>query len=72
MDSRWVAFEEWTFSVDISAEETAKLASQEQVVLFLGGVDTIANVTVNGQLVLQTNNFHRSVVLIVSCINSHV
>lgn len=59
IDSRWVAFDTWKFTVEISAEETAKLASQDQIVLFLGGVDTIADVAVNGQLVLATNNFHR-------------
>eukprot|EP00878_Enallax_costatus_P005743 GHUV01006021.1.p1 GENE.GHUV01006021.1~~GHUV01006021.1.p1 ORF type:complete len:795 (+),score=131.60 GHUV01006021.1:561-2945(+) len=58
-DSRWVAYDTWTFTVQITAEETAKLASQDQIVLFLGGVDTVANVSVNGQQVLETNNFHR-------------
>ncbi len=61
MDSRWVAFETWKFAVEITAEESARLASQDQVVLFLGGVDTIADVAVNGHTVSTTNNFHRFV-----------
>uniref|UniRef100_A0A383VKX2 beta-mannosidase n=1 Tax=Tetradesmus obliquus TaxID=3088 RepID=A0A383VKX2_TETOB len=58
-DSRWVAFQEWTFSVTFSAEDAAKLAAQEQAVLYLGGVDTFGTISINGQTVLQTNNFHR-------------
>jgi hypothetical protein len=49
----------WNFSVTFSAENAAKLAAQEQAVLFLGGVDTFGTVSINGQTVLQTNNFHR-------------
>ncbi|KAF6261504.1 glycoside hydrolase superfamily [Scenedesmus sp. NREL 46B-D3] len=58
-DSRWVAYEVWNFTVTFSAEDAAKLAAQEQAVLFLGGVDTFGTVSINGQTVLQTNNFHR-------------
>jgi beta-galactosidase/beta-glucuronidase len=58
-DSRWVAFQVWNFSVTFSAEDAAKLAAQEQAVLYLGGVDTFGTVSINGQTVLQTDNFHR-------------
>jgi hypothetical protein len=58
-DARWVAYSVWNFSVTFSAEDAAKLAAQEQAVLFLGGVDTFGTVSINGQTVLQTNNFHR-------------
>jgi hypothetical protein len=58
-DARWVAYNVWNFSVTFSAEDAAKLAAQEQAVLFLGGVDTFGTVSINGQTVLQTNNFHR-------------
>jgi hypothetical protein len=54
-----VAFQVWNFSVTFSAEDAAKLAAQEQAVLYLGGVDTFGTVSINGQTVLQTNNFHR-------------
>lgn len=59
VESRWVAMETWTFSTVISAKEVATLLEQQQVLLQLDGVDTYADVLINGQQVTKTTNFHR-------------
>jgi hypothetical protein len=61
IESRWVAMESWTFSTTISAQEVAGLLEQQQVLLQLGGVDTYADVLINGEEVAYTTNFHRYV-----------
>lgn len=58
-EARWVALETWTFKAAISAEEAAQLAANEQVLLYLGGVDTFATISINDEQVLETDNFHR-------------
>eukprot|EP00775_Hariotina_reticulata_P003140 gene3140-3417_t len=59
-ESRWVAYETWTFNTSFTAEEAAQLSSQEKVILYLGGLDTFADVAINGQKLLEANNFHRT------------
>jgi beta-mannosidase len=61
LESRWVAMETWTFTTTISAAEADALLAQVQVVLQLDGVDTYADVSLNGQKVFSTNSFHRRV-----------
>jgi hypothetical protein len=51
--------ESWTFSTVISAQEVAGLLEQQQVLLQLDGVDTYADVLLNGEKVAATTNFHR-------------
>jgi hypothetical protein len=51
--------ESWTFSTSISAQEVASLLEQQQVLLQLDGVDTYADVLINGEEVTKTTNFHR-------------
>jgi hypothetical protein len=51
--------ESWTFSTSLSAQEVAGLLEQQQVLLQLDGVDTFADVLVNGEHVANTTNFHR-------------
>jgi hypothetical protein len=59
VESRWVAMESWTFNTVISAAEVTSLLKQQQVLLQLDGVDTYADVLLNGKQVAQTTNFHR-------------
>lgn len=56
-----MAYDIWSFSTTFSAAEAAALAREKQVVLFLGGVDTVADVMLNGHQLLRTDNFHRCV-----------
>lgn len=51
--------ESWTFSTVISAQEVSGLLEQQQVLLQLDGVDTYADVLLNGEKVAATTNFHR-------------
>ncbi|MEL6679908.1 MAG: glycoside hydrolase family 2 protein, partial [Pseudomonadota bacterium] len=51
-DLRWIAEREWIVS------RTVDLASPD-VSLYLAGLDTVTEVRVNGQLVLETQNAHR-------------
>jgi len=64
--------ESWTFSTVISAQEVSSLLEQQQVVLQLDGVDTYADVIVNGEKVLETINFHRFVAQQHICLPSTV
>lgn len=59
MESRWVTMESWTFSTVIRTQEVAALLGQQQVLLQLDGVDTYADVLLNGKKVAATTNFHR-------------
>lgn len=61
MESRWVAMETWTFSTTISPRDVDALLQQQQVVLQLDGVDTYADVFINGGKVAETVSFHRCV-----------
>jgi hypothetical protein len=60
-ESRWIAYETWIFNTTFTAEEATELSTQEKVILYLGGLDTFADVAMNGQKLLEANNFHRSV-----------
>lgn len=62
--------ESWTFSTVISAQEVSTLLEQQQVVLQLDGVDTYADVIVNGEKVFETINFHRFVAYQQLCLPS--
>jgi hypothetical protein len=51
----------WSFSLtfDGSSPAMQQLRSQKQVLLKLGGIDTFASVKLNGEGILEANNFHR-------------
>jgi hypothetical protein len=53
----------WTFTLNFMGNESgiAEAMQKQQVLLQLGGIDTFGTVTLNDQLLLKTNNFHRSV-----------
>jgi beta-mannosidase len=56
-----VALENWTFSLtfDGSTPEMQQLRNSKEALLKLGGVDTFGTVKLNGNPLLETNNFHR-------------
>lgn len=61
LESRWVALDSWTFTLNFMGNESGlpELMQKQQVLLQLGGIDTFATVTLNGQLLLKPDNFHR-------------
>lgn len=61
LESRWVALDTWTFTLNFMGNESgiAEAMQKQQVLLQLGGIDTFGTVTLNDQLLLKTNNFHR-------------
>lgn len=63
LESRWVALDTWTFTLNFMGNESgvAEALQKQQVLLQLGGIDTFGAVTLNNQLLLETNNFHRYV-----------
>lgn len=56
-----MALDSWTFSRTFSGAtpEVAELREEAMAVLRLRGVDTFAEVTLNGHHLLSANNFHR-------------
>lgn len=68
-----MALDTWTFSTELEgAALGADLLGAREVVLQLGGVDTFASITLNGQPILSTNNFHRCVAVAVDAFGSGV
>lgn len=61
LESRWVALDTWTFTLQFSGNESGMpdLLQKQQVLLQLGGIDTFGTVTLNGKVLLKPNNFHR-------------
>lgn len=54
---RWVSLDTWTFEKTFTVP--ADFLQQKNVDLLLNGVDTVADVVVNGKLVGTVQNFHR-------------
>uniref|UniRef100_A0A8C7WTV1 beta-mannosidase n=1 Tax=Oryzias sinensis TaxID=183150 RepID=A0A8C7WTV1_9TELE len=50
---RWIALENWTYSTTFAA------SAQQEVELIFDGVDTVASITLNGNLVGKTDNMFR-------------
>ncbi len=57
MELSWVAMVNWTYSKTFPALED--LSAHRRVVLNLEGVDTIAHIALNGQIVGSTENMFR-------------
>ncbi|KAF6724384.1 Beta-mannosidase [Oryzias melastigma] len=54
---RWIALENWTYSTTFAA--SAQLRAKQEVELIFDGVDTVASITLNGNLVGKTDNMFR-------------
>ncbi|RVE56873.1 hypothetical protein OJAV_G00210580 [Oryzias javanicus] len=54
---RWIALENWTYSTTFTA--SAQLRGKQEVELVFDGVDTVASITLNGNLVGKTDNMFR-------------
>lgn len=57
LETRWAALDTWTFAAAFSVPEA--VYNKQQVMLVLNGIDTIADVIVNGQKVAAVDNYHR-------------
>jgi len=55
-DQHWIGQSEWTYEVDF---ESAPASGREQIDLAFDGLDTFAEVTLNGTVVGRTENQHR-------------
>ena len=58
VEQRWIAGTNWSYEATINVNE--RLAAAANVDLVLPGVDTAANVTLNGILVGSVSNMHRT------------
>jgi beta-mannosidase len=56
-EERWVAYDNWQYS--LTFDLTSDDVTGRTLYLRCGGLDTVANITVNGLLIGQANNFHR-------------
>ncbi|KAK7070125.1 hypothetical protein SK128_023979 [Halocaridina rubra] len=54
IDYRWVARDNWTYSTTFTAH--ADVVTHERVVLIFDGLDTVAEIVVNGDTVGRSNN----------------
>ncbi len=59
LETRWVAFEPWTYQVKFDAPED--VLGTDHVDLLLHGVDTFASIELNGETVGQVDNYHRCI-----------
>ncbi|KAK9829297.1 hypothetical protein WJX72_005014 [[Myrmecia] bisecta] len=57
IDERWAADEVWTY--EHIFDRPSKLEAHSAVDLVMDGIDTVANIYLNGQLVAATRNAHR-------------
>ena len=57
MKYRWTATETWVFSTEFDVEPEA--LSESRLDLVLEGVDTVADVYINGQMAGRCRNVHR-------------
>lgn len=57
VELRWVALQEWTFERQINVSE--ELLAAKQLDLLLSGVDTVADIRLNGEQLLSTDNAFR-------------
>jgi beta-mannosidase len=57
LETRWAALDTWTFAAAFSVGPA--VFEKQQVMLVLNGIDTIADVTVNGRKVASVDNYHR-------------
>jgi beta-mannosidase len=58
LETRWVSDDTWSFSREFVL--TAEQAAIPNADLLLKGIDTFATVTLNGEVVLNADNFHRT------------
>ena len=58
METRWVCDDAWTYSR--AFEASAQQAGAPAADLVFKGIDTFATVTLNGEVILRTDNFHRT------------
>ncbi|RKO99459.1 hypothetical protein CXG81DRAFT_20452 [Caulochytrium protostelioides] len=62
---RWVGLEDWTWSTEFEVKDAATEADRQHQLLVCEGLDTIAQITLNGQPVAKTSNQFRRYVFAV-------
>ena len=67
LETRWVALDAWNWTLIWHSARHARLMAHAQVALRLGGVDTFADVFLNGRHVAAVDNFHRFVMMAAVC-----
>ncbi|KAF9010825.1 glycoside hydrolase family 2 protein [Cyathus striatus] len=63
---RWIVYDNWTYTADLKSFLNAETKEAAKVLLVFYGLDTIANITLNGHPVAWTNNQFRQYVFDVS------
>jgi beta-mannosidase len=58
-ESRWVALDYWTFATNFSSSSLKDLKGFRDVVLSFDGIDTFANITLNGKLLATVDSYYR-------------